>query len=570
MLVDAHSISDGSTITADACVVGAGPVGLGLACELEDAGIRVCLIESGSAGRSAEKQTPVAGEVYGDWWYPALAETRSRGLGGTGLLWNCEVGINRWGLRLGKLSEIDVERRAYVDRSGWPFGLSELEPFYERVSNLWGLGAYDTDPTVAGTRPLLLASFEAHPFRFGLKNVITDDVPSRIERSDQVTCFVNAHVLEVEANEDGTAVTGLRAATAPGRAFRVRARVYVLALGGIENPRLLLLSRTQSVAGLGNAHDLVGRFFMDHPTAMARLTLSARGVAGRLGVYDVQDDDGRIALRGISPTADVQRRERLLNSCGVIVPDIERERRALEAAGAWSEALRHRHLPEHAARKLWSATAGTGAIAAASGRKLARRVPDLVRVWPRLGLVNTHGIGPIAGWSKLPRAATRFRTFELFHVLEQTPEPERRITLGSERDDFGRPLPRLHWTITERELDSMRRTQEILANDLARDGVGKLETTSALAGDGDILDLMFPTEYHHIGTTRMDADPRQGVVDATGRVHGLSNLYIAGTSTFPTGGHVNPTLTAVALALRLGASLGRGLRALPETESVSQ
>ena len=58
-----------------------------------------------------------------------------------------------------------------------------------------------------------------------------------------------------------------------------------------------------------------------------------------------------------------------------------------------------------------------------------------------------------------------------------------------------------------------------------------------------------------MGTTRMSADPAQGVVDADCRVHGMANLYVAGSSVFPTCGSANPTLTIVALALRLAAHL---------------
>jgi choline dehydrogenase-like flavoprotein len=62
-----------------------------------------------------------------------------------------------------------------------------------------------------------------------------------------------------------------------------------------------------------------------------------------------------------------------------------------------------------------------------------------------------------------------------------------------------------------------------------------------------------------MGTTRMSADPRAGVVDAQCRVHSVANLYLAGSSVFTTGGHANPTFTLVALALRLADELQRSL-----------
>jgi choline dehydrogenase-like flavoprotein len=84
---------------------------------------------------------------------------------------------------------------------------------------------------------------------------------------------------------------------------------------------------------------------------------------------------------------------------------------------------------------------------------------------------------------------------------------------------------------------------------------GLLRTGRDLAPGGDLLAAVHPSAHHHLGTTRMHAEERHGVVDADGRVHGLANLFVAGGSVFPTSGFVNPTLTIVALALRLGAHL---------------
>jgi choline dehydrogenase-like flavoprotein len=82
------------------------------------------------------------------------------------------------------------------------------------------------------------------------------------------------------------------------------------------------------------------------------------------------------------------------------------------------------------------------------------------------------------------------------------------------------------------------------------------------------LDPAFPDEpsawrrateggMHHMGTTRMHVAPQHGVVDESSRVHGTTNLFVAGSSVFPSGGYANPTLTIVALALRLGDHLRR-------------
>ena len=214
-------------------------------------------------------------------------------------------------------------------------------------------------------------------------------------------------------------------------------------------------------------------------------------------------------------------------------------------------AARERRLPP--LRTAGDALAGLDAIAIAAHRRLVRAAPALapsLRLWRRSALLDTLGLGPVSGWSRFRR---RSRAYDLYHVIEQAPDPERRVTLGSERDRFGLPLPRLRWFVGTRELESAERAEELLRAGLARHGL--LRTGRELAPEGDLLAAVHPSAHHHLGTTRMHAEERHGVVDADGRVHGLANLYVAGGSVFPTSGFVNPTLTIVALALRLGAHL---------------
>jgi choline dehydrogenase-like flavoprotein len=197
---------------------------------------------------------------------------------------------------------------------------------------------------------------------------------------------------------------------------------------------------------------------------------------------------------------------------------------------------------------------GLDVLAFAAHRRLARMVPALeptARLWPRSRLLNTLGLGPITGWSTLRRRA---RVYDVYHVIEQSPDRERRVTLGTARDAFGLPVARLRWFLGSRELESAERAEEILRDELARLGVGRLTTGRELA-EGDLAPAVHPTVHHHLGTTRMHRDSLQGVVDANARVHGVANLFVAGGSVFPTSGFVNPTLTIVALALRLSAHL---------------
>jgi choline dehydrogenase-like flavoprotein len=492
VLVEARTVADGEVVEADVCVAGGGVAGLVTALELEEAGVRVALVEAG--------ESLVDGEVEGS--YPPLASTRAGGLGGTAALWTAELAPGQLGARYAPLAPIDFEAREGIPWSGWPFGRSHLEPFYARAWELCRAGPLDDAAQPQNGEVADVA------FGHGPLTVFTRDCPGRVARSDSLRAFVGGTAVDVE--REGEAVSALRVAAGAGRSFTVRALDFVLALGGVENPRFLLL------AGLGNAHDLVGRFFMDHPTARCRLEPSPDALP-RLGVYDIRHVNGHVGVTAFGLPEETLRREGLSNGGFFLVP----------AAGP---------------RRL-------GDLAAAAHRRVARTVPALAattRLTARSALLNTLGVGPVSGWSRLRRPPS---AFDVHHVLELPPERDRRVGLGSSLDELGRPVARLHWFVSDRELEAHERAEQLVGAALDRAGLGRLETAR------EVGDELHPTAHHHLGTTRMADDPRRGVVDPDGRVQGVRNLYVTGGSVFPTAGYVNPTLTIVALASRLAAHL---------------
>ena len=136
------------------------------------------------------------------------------------------------------------------------------------------------------------------------------------------------------------------------------------------------------------------------------------------------------------------------------------------------------------------------------------------------------------------------------NYCEQVPNPQSRVYLGSARDQFGMPRLVLDWVVSRPETEALMRLHELLDQHLRRAQLGHLEHSSTPFGD-----LHYTDASHHLGTTRMSATARDGVVDEHCRVHGVPNLFVAGSGVFPTAGHANPTLTIVALALRLAAYL---------------
>jgi choline dehydrogenase-like flavoprotein len=243
------------------CIVGAGAAGITLARECIKQPFRVCLLESGGLDYNEDIQSLYQGENTGLPYYP-LDASRLRYFGGT---------TNHWAGMCRPLDDIDFAARAWIPYSGWPFGRSHLDPFYARAhlicqlgSFTYDTGAWETPDTprfpLSSDRVMTKITQQSPPTRFG--QVYQDE----IVRADNVITYLHANAVEVETADTAQTVTRLRVACLQGPQFWVAARQFILATGAIENARLLLLSNKAQSAGLGNQNDLVGRFFMEHPS----------------------------------------------------------------------------------------------------------------------------------------------------------------------------------------------------------------------------------------------------------------------------------------------------------------
>ena len=485
MLYDAREVPPGTVVEREVCVIGAGAAGITLALELAGAPFRVALLESGGFEPEPETQDLYRGRVYGR-AYPPLHEARTRRFGGST---HCWTGICR------PLEAIDLEAREWVPHSGWPFGLATLRPFYERAQRVCLLEdfVYDGSTWASASRPLLplelglveTRNFQQAATRFGEVH------RAAITGAANVDTFLHANAVELRVNEVGSRIESVRATTLAGRELELRARAFVVATGGIETPRLLLASNRTQPQGIGNAHDLVGRFFMEHPHVTVAAFLPARSDLP-LDLY-LPHPRGRVLACGVLvPTEAVQRRERILD--------------------------------------FWAVLGSEGTLPSFE-RSLARSV---------------HALEGAPG-----EAASR--AVFLLAAGEQAPNPQSRVRLVPERDALGMPRVQLEWRLSALDKRSLLRGHQLIGRELARAGLGRLQVL--LSHD----DAEWPDDLaggrHHMGTTRMHDDPRQGVVDASCRVHGVANLFVAGSSVFPTSGGASPTLTIVALAIRLADHL---------------
>jgi choline dehydrogenase-like flavoprotein len=539
---------------ADVCLIGAGPAGLSLAVALAFAGVQVVVVEGGTEGVT---QTLEDIRLEGDAAYPQshISQTRASGLGGTSGLWSYRMSnlddaeAGERGCRYAPLDPIDFEARPEVPHSGWPLSRTDLDPWYTKAQEAAGLGRFDYTPdgwSSPGARPLPLDPdlVETQMFQFAPATTWTDDAIGTLRASGGVKILTDANVTELETDPAGTRVTAVHWRGNDGTTGTVQARCTVLAAGGIENSRLLLLSDRQVRGGLGNGTDQVGRYWMEHPLVRGGLLVAPQsaGLGGKLGLYDGHWQDGNKVMAKLSLTPERMRAEGLLSTSAMLLPRDE------ILAGSAFQAYTAARSPSGRAASLTARTMIRARIAAGAADLLAAR--KVMAGQPDLDL---------NGWSARPDA-DRYRVFEVVHQTEQSPDPDNRVVLGTTTDRLNRRIPVLKWRWTMSDRDRITRSRDLYAEAFAKAGLGEMIQKDWDRGHPRLLG----GNHHHMGGTRMSADASTGVVDANLKVHGLSNLFVAGSSVFPAGGSVNPTLTIVALSLRLAAHLKQALPQLPE------
>lgn len=548
MLIDARTLTQDETIETEVCIVGTGPAGITLARELSLTNFRVCLLESGGLEFDQDTQSLTQGESVGN-LFGTLDEQRRLQFGGTANAWKIRLGNNQIGVRYVPLDKIDFEKRDWLPYSGWPFDKSHLDPFYERAQKICKLGdlAYNAEAWKDAQTPELpfTSNVTTSMFQFGPRAVFTHEYREQINQASNITTYLHANLAEIETDETAKNVTRLRVACLSGNQFWVRAKVVIIAAGGIESARLLLLSNKVQKAGLGNQNDLVGRFFMDHPlVSCGKLIPANPEVFKSTALYDLRRVNKIPVMGKLTLTEEVMRREQLLNISTLLFPIPKPyQLKAFNSLKALLSLKYNSQARKDVLKHLASLVIGFDYMLPAAYGAIFKQEP----------LIPSLAWG---GWSYIRDHEKRFAEFELLHQTEQVPDPDNRITLIGDRDRLGRPKVKLHWRWNDIDIQHIQRTQDILKQEIAHTGIGELQVER----DGNLPKLIHPGTHHHIGTTRMHDDPKQGVVDQNCQVHGVSNLFIASSSVFPTGGYANPTLTIVALAVRLADHVKKVIR----------
>lgn len=507
MHIDARSIDNESILEGDICIIGAGAAGISMALEWINTPYKVILLEGGGFEYDDKVQELYAGKTTGQHYYP-LKSARLHYFGGT---------TNHWAGFCSTFDEIDFIKRDWVPHSGWPISRKDLDPFYARAQKNPELGPYEydlaywrkQDPSMV---PLPLDEKIvwnkiwqfSPPTQFGVK------YKDAILKAKNIQLYTYANVTDIKANDSISSITEVTVKNHAGKMHTVKAKYFVLACCSIQNARLLLAANSQAPKGLGNDNDNVGRYFMEHLEIKSAELYLTKPDPLKLYMLDFGVTKARAEL---AITKEKQEEYKILNGTISLTPS-----------------------------------------------EIAKNLKPMIEIWkeedPRQSLDSL-----MTSFQRASQVKTGNKVFELFTRIEQAPNPNSRVTLDTEKDALGMPRATLHWELTPFEKRSIRTIHHLIGQQVGVAGIGRVKLMEYLEDEKDNTWPSFTGGgWHHMGTTRMSVDPKDGVVDANCKVHGIANLYTAGASNYVTAAAPNPTLTVIALTLRLSDHLKQQMK----------
>jgi choline dehydrogenase-like flavoprotein len=507
MHIDARQLENHSVIEGDICIIGAGAAGISMALDLENTAHKVILLEGGGMEYDDRVQELYNGKLTGHPYYPMKASRLHYFGGSTG----------HWGGMSSTFDEIDFKKRDWVENSGWPITLSDISPFYPKAHDILDLGPFEwgTEYWLKKNEAYKLLPLDekviwskmwhfSPPTRFGNK------YRDAVVNAKNIHLYTYANVVDITATEGVASVTQVTVKNYAGKEHTVKAKKFILACCSIQNARVLLACNKQAPAGLGNDNDLVGRYFMEHVEIQSgELWLNN---TDPLLFYKM---DGATKIRAelaISPQK--QEELKVLNGSISLMP-LAMSKNAIPSIKIWSQ-------------------------------------DD-----PRKALDTFHKYSALDRRSYIQKLFSKgfYQSYGLFTRAEQLPNPDSRVVLSEEKDELGVPRANLHWALSPIDKKTVYTITRLLGQQIGAARLGRVKMHDYLLNDDPQLPDYTSGGWHHLGTTRMHEDPKKGVVDANCKVHGIDNLYVAGASCYTTGGAVNPTLTCVAISLRLSGHL---------------
>lgn len=517
MIQDLDQLSQGAELTCDLCIVGSGAAGITLAMELLNSGLNILMVESGSSLDEPPTQALYDSIIEGH-AFPGATEGRWRTYGGS---------TTRWGGSGIPLAPMDFQEREWVAHSGWPITHDEIQPYYSRAAAFLGTDALNHDTELYDLLDIDPPALEPDKVgywfeKFAPRPSLRDVYGTRLRAAEHVTVLLHANLTRIELAPTLDHVSSLQVRSLSGKDATVRAGRVVIATGAIETARILLSNDRELPDGIGNGRGLVGRYLQDHPVAGVA-TIETSNPDRLQHYFNTFYARGQKYAVRHPASAALQKRERILNAAAIVKFEapIESPYRALKEA-------------------VLAAKRGAMGV-------------GLLRAIFRAAIHSPSILRPVYAYAVRGRAYTPSPQIWLAMTTEQEPNPLSRVTLADETDALGIRKSRIDWRLSDLTLKTFAVYTAVMKAEFEKLGLGTL-TPERWLTDANWRDAI-GDQYHQMGTARMNDSAELGVVDRSGRVHGIENLYVAGSAVFPTGGQAGPTLTIIALTMRLADEL---------------
>lgn len=546
MIIESLKINNRSIINYDICIVGSGAAGITIALQYLNTNKKVAILSGGGWNETFANRELNKGIIDSNHHHEPLEENRRRQFGGT---------TAAWGGRCIPFDSIDFEKRDWLTDCEWPFDEEEIKQYYDAALNICDAGKNNFDARsvfpnmgkeiIEGLDNEDISSWQLErwspPVKFGerYKEVLLN--------SKNIDVFLDAHASNFNIAVEGNGKIESVDFSINSIKDKIKAEIFILSAGGIENPRLLLTSKSKIFPnGIGNQNDNVGRYYMSHLTGTFAIVKPLN--RDKIILNFEKDADGVYCRRRwwISPKA--QEKYKIGNSIFFL-------HRSLNGEGHRDSIFSSIYLAKTFLKVIKNRKRiSIKAEWAESKSEIKQHLNIVLRDSPNL-------IPKLFNLAKMRFAKRRLpfilpsinsNQFCLYFQTEHLPNRNSRIYLSDKQDILGIPLPIVSIDFQTIDIETIVTAHKIFVDRFIEKEIGEI-----VFNEDKLREFLrikidnFNSSAHHLGTTRMSSDPQLGVIDKNCKVFETENLYIAGASVFPTGGHANPTLLIITLALRL-------------------
>ncbi|MFT4096959.1 MAG: GMC oxidoreductase [Rhodoblastus sp.] len=525
----------------ETCIVGSGPAGITLALELAARGRPSLILESGGATASAAQELSEA-EIVDPAAHDDMSIAVARRFGGAS---------NLWGGRCTPLDPCDFEPRPFAQGEGWPIGYDDIAPYYARACWYAACGEPIFDAPMPGVSTTGVEfSFETIE-RASNRPKMQKAHGRALAASSLVDIRLGATVVDFDIAQSG-AIEAAIVAGPDGRRRKVVADRFVIAAGGLESTRLLMIAQRRRPAMFGGGDGPLGRYYMGH------IIGEIADIVFRDGRFDeafdiLRDGRGSYTRRRFTPSLALQQEQGLPNICfWPVVPPIADPRHGSGALSAVALALstpvlKDILLPEAIRIRHVGAQVGW-----------APHLRNVLSDAPRTaGFLTGFAWRRYLASERIPAYFVRNRAmrYGLSYHCEQSPRADSRVTLTDAVDKLGAPRLRVDLRFSREDAEGVARAHACLVDWLRRSNIAEVHYRQPEARNVDAVVARMSHGTHQIGTARMGATRADGVVDRNLRCFDAPNLFVASSAVFRTSGQANPTLSIIAFAVRLAEYL---------------